>query len=307
MFDLPGFWRGWVITLTLVGLAWIGWLMYAVYFRRPQDQAAADAEIEKMVWDEDLREGVAPPPIWWFWFLLATLVFSLIYLILYPGLGNLKGALDWTQAKQLQASVERDIAQYGDLRAGWESAALSELAADETAMRVAGRLYQNNCAACHGVDAKGQANLFPDLTDDDWQWGDSEADLLTTLRNGRIGVMPGWEAVLGVEGSREVAEYVLALSSGQADAPVHAEGKQQYLQVCAACHAPDGSGNPLLGAPDLTDDIWLYGGSLEAVLSAIATGLNGQMPAQQGRLTEAQMRLLVAWLKDGARALPAEW
>ena len=301
MLDLPGFWSGWVIALTLAGLAWLTWLLFSVYFgRRAREAEAAETEL---VWDEGLREGAAAPPLWWFWLLVGMLSFSAAYLILYPGLGGMRGALEWTQAGQLRESAAADAEKHGATRERWREASLEDLAADETAMRVARRIYRGNCAACHGEDARGQAKRFPDLTDAAWQWGSDEAQILHTLREGRMGLMPPWGQALGEEGSREVTEYVLALGKGEAGAEEHSAGRTKYMQFCAACHGPSGGGVLALGGPDLTDEAWTYGGSPGDVSLSIREGRTGVMPGQKGRLNEEQIRLLAAWLKDGAKGL----
>ncbi len=300
MLDLSGFWSGWIISLTLIGLVWLAYLLYTVYFgKRWKDESH---EVSQFVWDGNLREGNTPPPLWWFCLLVAMLVFSVIYIILYPGLGSSRGALAWTQAGQLQASSQADAEQYADLRHWWRTADLGELAADGSAMRVARRLYRRNCASCHGVDARGQVQRFPDLTDDAWQWGNSEAQLLETLHNGRTAAMPPWGDALGPAGVRQMVNYLLALPGGQADTAEHADARNAFTLFCAVCHSPDARGNPLFGAPNLRDDVWLYGGSPEEITHSITNGRQGQMPAQS-RLTEEQLRLLAAWLQNGANGL----
>lgn len=294
MLDLPGFWSGWVVVLTVVGLAWLAWLLYAVYFGRDKSVP------EEYVWDEDLREGNAPPPWWWFGLLVATLVFSCAYLLLYPGLGAFRGALAWTQQGQLQQSVRADAQEHRALWSRWGAALPDELAEDEMAMRVARRIFRNRCANCHGADAKGQAGLFPDLTDAAWSWGNDEEQLRQSLWEGRTGVMPGWLAVIGEQGVRDVTAYTLSLSRGGDDGESIAAGKAIFEQFCVACHGVDGRGLAALGAPDMTDGVWLYGGDEASVSLSVSQGRTGIMPAQKGRLTEEQVRLLVAWLKAGA-------
>lgn len=300
MFDLPGFWSGWVIVLVVCGLAWLCWLLWTLYFGRRWTGAPPEPD---PVWDENLREGHTPPPLWWFWLLLALLVFSAAYLMLYPGLGAARGALAWSQAGQLAASTRADAREHAKLRQHWRQASLDELAADPLAMRVARRLYANNCAACHGVRAEGQAKRFPSLRDDEWIWGDSEAAIMHSIRHGRIAIMPPWQAALGHDGVRRMALYVIAMSQGRGGDAGHADARAAWGQYCAACHGADGGGNAMLGAPSLRDDIWLYGGSLGEVSYSIAVGRQGLMPPQGERLNEEQMRLLAAWLQDGARGL----
>jgi cytochrome c oxidase cbb3-type subunit 3 len=247
------------------------------------------------VWDNDLEEGNNPAPLWWFWLILSAMVFSVVYLMLYPGLGNFTGALRWSQQSQLaehhaQHMVQHDPARHDLLQQSYE-----QLAANKVAMESAARLFKDNCAACHGADARGQAKLFPDLRDSDWLWGGSAEQIEQTIRNGRMPVMPPWLAALKEEGVTQVAAYVKAMKSAQAD---ELPGKMLYQQFCIACHGPDGSGNPLLGAPRLNDDIWLYGSDEATLRQTIAEGRKGQMPAFAGRLDDVEIRLLVAWLRQ---------
>jgi cytochrome c oxidase cbb3-type subunit 3 len=168
-------------------------------------------------------------------------------------------------------------------------------------MQSAWRVFNNNCTSCHGRNAAGQARLFPDLTDDSWQWGRDETQILETIRSGRQAAMPAWEPVIGAQGVEQVADYVLGLSAGDSGSPANAEGSALFLQFCSACHGPKGSGQPLLGAPALDDEAWLYGGDRAQVIRSISQGRNGVMPAFGSRLDDAQIRLLTAWLSAGAR------
>ncbi len=176
--------------------------------------------------------------------------FSCLYLVLYPGLGKEPGALEWIQAGELAETQDRWHRKHASVRTRWMQAPLEELAADEAAMRTAWRIYQHNCAACHGTDARGQAHLFPDLLDEEWLWGDSEEPILHTLRAGRQALMPPWAEVLKEEGVAQVSDYVLSLArGGTEDTP----GQAIYMQYCAVCHGVEGQGNVLLGAPSLAD------------------------------------------------------
>lgn len=289
------FWSGWVTVIVAVSLVWLAVLLYTVYFGKRGKSAATDT-----VWDETLTEGEHPPPVWWFVFLFAAMTFTVVYLVLYPGLGGNEGALKWTSAGHLAASKDRYDREFSALFEQWEQTPAADLGTDGLAMEAAANIYLSNCSSCHGPDARGQANLFPDLTDDEWIWGGGEEQLRATLLQGRRAAMPPWGAALKEEGVDNVARYVLALSKGEGDNPEHADGKASYGQVCVACHGVSGEGNPLLGAPPLNNDIWLYGGDLETVKDIIANGRNGHMPAQQGRLTPVQVHLLVGWLLNGA-------
>lgn len=294
MADLPmGFWSGWIITLTLVSLGGLVWLTLDVYFSRA---AAAPAE----TWDETLAEGHAPAPLWWFWFLVAALAVSVIYLMLYPGLGSFRGALAWSQGGEYAMRVGEFDAEFGAARATIAQSSLIDLRADATVVQSGRHIFNVHCAACHGADARGQANLFPSLRDAEWQWGNSEQAIVQTIAQGRQAVMPPWQPVLGDDGLASMTEYVLALSRGAA--PAGTEAATGYLTYCSACHAANGEGNPLLGAPPLNDGAWLYGGDEAAVRESIGSGRTGIMPAFTGRLDAAQIRMVAAWVTAEAPA-----
>ncbi|MDY6981989.1 MAG: cytochrome-c oxidase, cbb3-type subunit III [Pseudomonadota bacterium] len=290
MADLPqGFWSGWIAVVTLTSFAGLAWLVMSIYSRPAEPHGPAD----EPVWDGDLREGSSPAPLWWFWLILAAMVFSVVYLMLYPGLGSYAGAFRWSQGAQIAEHTEDYREEFAAARSELSGKSPAELAADPDAMRTARRLFLDNCSACHGRDARGQAQLFPDLRDADWQWGGSAEQIEQTIRNGRKAVMIPWQAVLGDEGVANVAGYVRLLASGEAQG--HA-GATQYLQLCVACHGPSGDGNPALGAPRLNDAQWLYGGDEASVRMSIAQGRSGEMPAFGNKLDDLQIRLLIAWL-----------
>ena len=294
MAELPGgFWSGWVVALTLGSLAGLVWLLFSLYFGGGKDQEEAS-----MVWDGNLQKGEHPPPLWWFWLLFASLVISVVYLMLYPGLGAFGGVLEWSQGGELRERQVRYATEFGPTRRLVAEAKLETLQADPGLMASAQRIYNRNCATCHGYDARGQADLFPDLRDADWQWGGDVAQIEHSIRHGRRAFMVGWLPVVGEETVSQLTDYVVALrQSPISDHP----GAQPYMLYCSACHARDGSGNPLLGAPDLTDDVSLYGNSAQAIHHSIAIGRQGEMPAFGERLDDTQIRLLVAWL---TRAVP---
>ena len=290
MADMPtDFWSGWIILVTVVSFAGLGWLLYSVYF-----SDNADTSAEHTVWDQNLREGTAPAPMWWFWLMFALMILSVVYLMLYPGLGSYRGALQWSQGGRLDESYALYENEFEVQREQIAAADLETLQADGLVMASAGRIYERNCAVCHGPDARGQAAMFPNLRDDDWQWGGSAAQIEQTLRNGRQAVMPGLGSALGEEAVAALADYVLTLASGQAG-DEH-PGAQQFQMFCSACHGADGRGSPILGGPNLTDDIWLYGGSEAAIIETITNGRVGVMPAFDERLDAAQLRMLIAWL-----------
>lgn len=289
MGDMPNdFWSGWIATLTLVSLFGLAWLTFSVYFSKREDEE----EVEP-VWDGNLREGSNPAPIWWFWLLFSSLIFSVVYLMLYPGLGSFQGALKWSQGGRITENLERYDDEFGSVRRLIASGDLQTLQQDDDVMRSAQRVFDRNCAVCHGYDAQGQASLFPDLTDGEWQWGGSPEQIEQSIRGGRTAIMVGWQQVLGDAGVDNIMGYldVIGTSVGEGH-----PGQAPYNQSCVACHGADGKGNALLGAPDLTDDIWLYGGNQDAIRHSIAIGRTGEMPAFGDRLDDAQVRLLVALL-----------
>jgi cytochrome c oxidase cbb3-type subunit 3 len=287
------FWSGWVAVITVVSLIGLAWSTYSVYFSRE-----ADAVDE--VWDETLREGSSPAPLWWFWFILALLALSVVYLILYPGLGSYRGVLRWSQGGQIAESAVSYEQRFGPERARIADATTAALRQEPDAMLAAAHVFANHCAACHGPQARGQALLFPNLTDDDWQWGSEEQQIVDTITLGRQAVMPPLQAALGDEGVAQVASYTRVLSSGNAALATNTEGARLFQTYCTACHGPDGAGMDQVGAPALNDDTWIYGGSVEDVRASIALGRTGVMPPFGERLDATQIKLLTAWLARGA-------
>ena len=288
MADLPSsFWSGWVIALTIAGSVCLLALLVGIYFSK---QGGHETD---PVWDGDLSEGNHPAPLWWFWLILSAMVFSVVYLMLYPGLGSFSGALHWSQQAQLKEHQAHHQSTHETLQQAVLAMPLEKLATNEEAMTAASRLFDDNCAACHGTQALGQANLFPNLRDGDWLWGGSPEQIEQTIRNGRKAAMPPWLAALKEEGVAQVASYVKSMASATSD---ELPGKALYQQFCVACHGADGAGNQALGAPRINDSIWLYGGEEEILRKSIANGRNGEMPAFATKLNDVQIRLLVAWL-----------
>jgi len=290
MADMPtDFWSGWIILLTVVSFAGLGWMLYGVYFAPD-----SDSPTEHTVWDENLREGSAPAPMWWFWLILAAMIFSVVYLMLYPGLGSYSGALQWSQGGRLNESVALYGIEFDAMRANIAESSVETLHADDQVMASAARVFERNCAACHGSQAQGQAAMFPNLADDDWQWGGSAAQIEQTLRNGRQAVMPVLTSALGDDGVTQIVAYVQALATPQGGTGL--PGERLFSMFCSACHGADGRGSQIIGGPNLTDDVWLYGGSEDAIRASIVNGRMGVMPAFGQRLDDAQIRMLAAWL-----------
>lgn len=252
------------------------------------------------VWDGDLTEYNNPLPRWWVWLFLSTIVFGIAYLVIFPGLGNYPGLINWTSVSQFDAEDAAARSALEQRFAAYKGKSLEELSKDPAAMSTGRNLFALNCSSCHGSDARG-AKGFPNLTDQDWLWGGSEQAIYQTIANGRDSAMPAWGPILHPDGVEEVLTYVLSLSgrqpaSGPASAQTLAAGKTRFETICAACHGVDGKGNQALGAPNLTDGIWLNGGSVEDIRQTITNGRSGHMPAHLERLGETKVRLLAAYV-----------
>jgi len=247
------------------------------------------------VWDGDLQELNNPLPRWWAILFVLTVIFAGVYLVLYPGLGSFGGQLQWSEHGQYQAEMKKAESELAPLYAGFAGMTPQALAADPKARAIGERLFVNNCAPCHGSDARGSIG-FPNLTDNDWLWGGTPEAIVTTITNGRVGNMPPIAAAVGSAADvRNVANYVLSLSSSPHNNVAAELGKSKFI-ICAACHGPDGKGNPAIGAPNLTDKTWLHGYGEETVVRAVTQGWHNVMPAQAGRLSEAQIRVLGAYV-----------
>jgi cytochrome c oxidase cbb3-type subunit III len=294
------FWPLFISAITLIGIFACGWLLW-INNKTKLTKPSGDNSTGH-VWDEDLREMNNPLPRWWVWMFIITIVFALAYLAIYPGLGNHQGSLGWSQVGQYEAEVAKANAITEPLYAGFLAKTTEEVAADTQAMAIGGRLFLNNCAQCHGSDARGSKG-FPNLTDDDWLYGGEPEQIKATLVNGRNGMMPPMGAMVGSEEDvRNVAHYVMSLSNSEHDADRAALGQEKFM-ACAACHGADGKGNQMIGAPNLTDGIWLHGAGEKQIMNMINLGKTNQMPAQKDKLTEAQIHVLTAYvwgLSNGA-------
>ncbi|MFD0667143.1 cytochrome-c oxidase, cbb3-type subunit III [Ramlibacter sp. MAHUQ-53] len=286
------FWSVFVAAITLAGI--FGCLLLLWVTARKKVVAATD-NTTGHVWDEDLTELNNPLPRWWMWLFVITIVFSLGYLVAYPGLGSYAGKLGWTTAGLHAAEVEKAKQELAPLYAQFTSKKAEDLAGDPQAMAIGERLFMNNCAQCHGSDARGSKG-FPNLTDADWLHGGSPDKIAETLTKGRIGNMPPMAAAVGSpEDVRNVAHYVLSLSNAPHDSVRAQLGKSKF-GACAACHGMDGKGNPALGAPNLTDDTWLHGWGEQAIVNIVNNGKVNAMPAQEGKLTPEQIHVLASYV-----------
>ncbi|MCW8874370.1 MAG: cytochrome-c oxidase, cbb3-type subunit III [Gammaproteobacteria bacterium] len=287
------FWSWWIIVLTLGNIAFCWWLI--VWTMKKRGGEAATGDVTGHTWDESLQEYNNPLPRWWLWLFYITMVFGVVYLLLYPGLGKFPGLLGWTGTGQYEQEMDRAEAQYGPIFASYASRDIEDLARDSEALQVGQRLFTNYCATCHGADAGG-GNGFPRLSDDDWLWGGSPEAIKTSILDGRQGIMPAWGEALGEQGVEEVTAYVLSLNGREADPRLAQAGKARFDTMCVACHGMDGKGNQALGAPNLTNNTWLYGGSPGAVRQSIVQGRRGNMPAHRDFLGEDKAHVLAAYI-----------
>lgn len=285
-------WSVYIAGFTLAGIA--GCLLLLWLTARKKVKASADNSTGHL-WDDDLTEMNNPLPLWWVWLFIGTIVFSLLYLVAYPGLGAYEGELRWSTKGEYDAEVARAARELAPLYSQFAARKPEELAGDGAAMAIGERLFMNNCAQCHGSDARGSKG-FPNLADGDWLYGGSAAAIAQTLATGRTGTMPPMAAAVGSpDDVKNVAHYVLSLSNSPHDSLRAQLGKSRFT-ACAACHGSDGKGNPALGAPNLTDDVWLHGWGEQAIVNTIVNGRTSVMPAQAGKLTEAQIHVLTAYV-----------
>ena len=286
-------WSWFIAGGTAVGLLWCLWLLLIASRRRVM---AAD-NTTGHVWDGDLKELNNPLPRWWVGLFVLTVLFAFVYLALYPGLGSFAGKLGWSSSGQYQLEQQRAAAQLEQRYARFASVSFEQLGSDPEARGTGERLYLNNCAMCHGSDARGGKG-FPNLTDGDWLWGGAPENLIQTITHGRQGNMPSMAAAVGTaDDVRNVANFALSLS-GSPHNNIAAQLGRAKFGVCAACHGAEGRGNIALGAPNLTDNIWLHGWGEAAVIEMINHGKLNVMPAFGERLTEPQIRIVAAYVKS---------
>lgn len=290
---MSSFWSLFIILLTTVNIVGLVWLLFSTARKRSSDKPAEATTGH--VWDGDIAEYNKPLPRWWLGLFVMTVIFGLAYLVFYPGLGTFAGTLGWTSENERKADIAAQNKKFEEFIAQFLDKSLLDLAHDSKALSSGQNIFANNCAACHGSDARG-AKGFPNLTDQDWLWGGEPDTIFTSVLGGRNAVMPALEAALGEQGVNEVANYILSLSGQKVDSTLVEAGKTRYRTICIACHGPEAKGNPIMGAPNLTDNIWLYGGSLDDIKKSIRNGRNGAMPAWEPILGKDRARLVAAWV-----------
>ncbi len=287
------FWGLYVAVITLVSI-----LACGVFLKMLSSKKVAGSTVETMghVWDGDLEEFNNPLPKWWMWLFYLTLAFALIYLALYPGLGSYAGIYKWSSQGQYDGEQAKAAARFGPVFDKYLAMDLKQVAADPEAREIGQRLFLNYCAQCHASDGRGSKG-FPNLTDGDWLYGGDPEAVKTSIVAGRAGVMPALAPALGgAEGTRDVVHHVLSLSNQTHDSVRSGRGAEKFATLCAACHGAEGKGNPALGAPNLTDGTWLYGGGETAITETLTKGRNGVMPAHGEFLGEAKVHVLAAYV-----------
>ena len=289
--ELDNYWHWFVIIFVFLNIFACWWLL------RWSSQTKVDSHDNTTghIWDGDLQELNNPLPRWWLILFHMTIVFALAYLFFYPGLGNYKGSLDWTQENQLEQVMQANAVKAESLQTFWNKMDIETLANNASALDTGTRMYAQYCAMCHGSDAKG-AKGYPNLTDNVWLWGSDLAAIETTIRSGRHAVMQAWKDQYTATEISALATYSQSLSGRKTDAELTAQGKVLFSKTCVACHGMQGKGLQALGAPDLTNNVWLYGSDLASIEHTIREGRNGVMPAQESLMSEYELKVLTAYI-----------
>ncbi|MBW2290506.1 MAG: cytochrome-c oxidase, cbb3-type subunit III [Deltaproteobacteria bacterium] len=279
-----------LVVLCLAGCAWLLWVNRTA----PIDKVGKGEPLEA---DHDgIRELNNPLPAWWTWLFVLTIVYAVIYLAFYPGMGSYAGLLGWTSQGQHEAEVQAANARYGPIFASYAAQPIPALLNEHRAVEIGSRLFLNHCATCHGSDARGSKG-YPNLTDDDWLYGGAPETIVTTITNGRMGNMPPMGVAVGGDAQvKALAQYVLSLSGRDHDDALAKQAAGTFATLCAVCHTKEGTGNPVVGAPNLTDDIWLHGGRVADIEAQIHTGRISQMPAHGNLLSKEKIHLLATYV-----------
>lgn len=288
------FWNLWIIGLTTACITLVLWVLLANKKVAVSDDEDAENRTTGHVYD-GIEEYDNPLPLWWFKLFIGTVIFSVLYLIAYPGLGSYKGVLGWTSTGELKKDQEAGAAKTADMYAEFIATPVEELALNPNAIKMGTRLFANNCAACHGAAGAGNYG-FPNLLDTAWLYGGSPEQIKHTLVHGRAGNMPAWGDILGLEKSSQVAHYALSLSGSEHDAEEAKLGKPIFMQSCAACHTPSGKGMQAIGAPNLTDDAFLYANTHQDVLQTVLKGRVNMMPSHGNLLSDEKIHVLTAYV-----------
>lgn len=288
-----GFWSWYIAILSII--SFVGLLIFTVKVGGKKLPPGEQIESMGHIWDEDLHELNNPAPRWWYLLFLFTTFWAMIYLFLYPGLGSYAGYLEWTQVGQYEEEVQVANEKYGPIYDQFMSSDLKSLASNPEALTVGSRLFSTYCTTCHGSDARG-ARGFPNLRDNDWLYGGDPESIKTTIMQGRQGAMPPWGELISDKEIHDTTEYLRTLAGLSADPSAIATGQKTYAMYCTVCHGAEGKGNIQMGAPNLSDDIWLYGGSSKKIIESIKNGRTGIMPPHKDFLGEAKAHILAAYV-----------
>ncbi|MDD3763606.1 MAG: cytochrome-c oxidase, cbb3-type subunit III [Nevskiales bacterium] len=286
---MSAFWSWFVIAITVMSMIGALWLLFS------NAKGKMTTEDTGHVWDGDLREYNNPLPRWWLNLFVLTVVFAVVYLAVYPGLGNFGGQFGWTSDKQLQERLEKVEAKREAIFAQFGDQGPAELSKNPAALSLGKDVFLNNCAGCHGADAKGAIG-FPNLTDNDWLYGGSPETIVASITNGRTGIMPPLGATMDKDTLEALVKTVAHWGDPSLDPAVREKGMAQFNTTCMACHGPDGKGNPMLGAPNLTDNVWLYGGTTDRIRQTLVNGRQGKMPAHQPLLSKDEIKVVAAYV-----------
>jgi cytochrome c oxidase cbb3-type subunit 3 len=287
---MTSFWSLWIIVLTTITFVGITWILFANRKREHRKTERTTGHVA-----DGIEEYDNPLPAWWFYMFVLTIVWGVGYLVIYPGMGNYPGLIGWSQVSQHDKEVAAAEEKYRAMRDRYLALPVAEIAGDPAVRKMGMRMFSNNCAQCHGGDARGSYG-FPNLADDDWLYGGHPDAIKTSIVAGRQGAMPAWGSIIGEQGVSNVTAYVLSINGRDANTAQVAAGKQVFETYCVACHGADATGNPAMGAPNLKNGIWLYGGSAEQISHSIRAGRNGQMPAHADALTEDKIHILTAYV-----------
>lgn len=289
---MQNFWSYWIVGLTLTNIVGVVFLLFWTSKQSPENVLDHESCGHSYDGIEELNQ---PLPKWWLNLFFLTIIFALIYLAFFPGLGAYKGILNWSAEKQWTNEVEQADNHYAAIYAQYAKMPIEELQGYEEPLKVGQRLFANNCAICHGQDAKG-ATGFPNLTDKDWLYGGDTQSIKTSIVQGRSGMMPAFGQSLGQEKVHAVAAYLLKLNGRETENHLAEIGEQTFKNTCAACHGIDAKGNQMFGAPNLTDNVWLYGGSVAAIKETISKGRQGKMPAHKALLSDDKIHVIAAYV-----------
>ncbi|MCF6288226.1 MAG: cytochrome-c oxidase, cbb3-type subunit III [Proteobacteria bacterium] len=290
--EMTNFWSWWIIILIVIHIVGYAYLLHRTSTMKTEEHKPGETTGHE--WD-GIEEYNNPLPKWWFHLFVLTIVFAIGYLIYYPGMGNYKGISGWTSEKAWKEENTKVLAKRAELFSTFIDKSIPVMIKDAKAMEIGERLFANHCSTCHGSDAQGAVG-FPNLADNDWLYGGDPATLITSIKDGRKGIMPPWGAALGEDGVKQVSAYVRNLSESGQDTKLVAEGKTKYSMYCAACHGADATGNLLLGAPNLADTIWLHSYDSSILESVIADGILGTMPAHGELLDDGSIKILAAYV-----------